>query len=243
MNFLASLLPTLGTIGGNLLFPGIGGAIGGAAGGIFGQLLGGGGMEDGSTDKGRVGDQNLQRQIAQNMLGGSPYEGKLQGLIGDILGNNANASIGLQGSTAMRDLSGQLASRGLGNSGVAGSAYGSLFAQLLGQRDADRFNRQQTAAGLYGNLEASRTNRMLGAAQVLQGVGERPQTQGEATMGGIGSLITAGAPLVTSLLQPGGLLNKPAGGAASGGPDFDVNRLLGRRPTQQYTNPFAPAGG
>jgi hypothetical protein len=139
-----------------------------------------------TTDQAKLNDQAAMRGIGGQLQGPGQYDGMIASLAQSILSGNSNASIGLQGQGAMRDLSAQLASRGLGNSGVAGSAYGSLFASLLGQRDADKLNRQQSAAGLYGNLGQMQTNRLLGAAGVYQGIGERPASQGEAVLGAAG---------------------------------------------------------
>jgi hypothetical protein len=161
-----------------------------------------------STDSGRVNDQQMMRGIAGQLQGPGQYDGMLASLAQSIMGGNNNAGIGLQGQSTMRDLSAQLASRGLGNSGVAGSAYGSLFASLLGQRSADQLQRQQIGAGLYGNLAQNETNRLGAAAGIYQGVGERPATNGESTLNAFGGLLGMALPFLGSAFGKGGIWGK-----------------------------------
>jgi hypothetical protein len=130
-----------------------GGAIGslaGPAGAAAGFGIGGGlaGLiEGGSSDPAKASDQDYLRMLSHQLA---------QAPTGD--------------ASMFNQLGGQLASRGLGNSGVAGSAYSALFADLAKQRTQ---NIMGSANILQGGLtkvdsNASRSGELIGNS--LQGL-------------------------------------------------------------------------
>jgi hypothetical protein len=130
-DFLSLILGALGGVAGSFIAPGAGTAAGFSLGAGLGGLLGG---ADNSSDPGKSSDQEMIRKLAMQ-LGQSPIAGA---------------------SGAYENMAGQLASRGLSNSGVAGSAFGGLTGQLLGQR----------------------TQNQISGANLLGGIGQTPLSQG-----------------------------------------------------------------
>jgi hypothetical protein len=151
-DFLSLILGALGAVGGSLIAPGVGTAIGGSLGAGLGGLISG---ADNSSDPTKSADQEMIRKLAMS-LGQNPITGA---------------------SGAYENVAGQLASRGLSNSGVAGSAYGGLTGQLLGQR----------------------TQNQISGANLLSGIGQTPASQGAQS----GDMIANVLPLLMQLLAGG----------------------------------------
>jgi hypothetical protein len=142
MDWLGILLGIAGGVGGAL----IGGPAGAAAGfGIGGGLAGL--IEGGSSDPAKTADQDYLRMLSHQLA---------QAPTGD--------------ASMFNQVGGQLASRGLGNSGVAGSAYASLFAELAKQRSS---NIMGAAGILQGGFTKSQSNAGAGGELIgnsLQGL-------------------------------------------------------------------------
>jgi hypothetical protein len=146
MDILQLILGVLGGVGGSFLGPG--GAVAGfSAGAGLGGLLGG---VDNSSDPGKSNDQAMLRKKAMEIMNG-----------------NSNQSIALQGAQGMNNLSAQLATRGLGNSGVAGSAYGGLYSGLLQAQSQDQLQRAQIGTGLLGGIGATPASQGAQSGQMI----------------------------------------------------------------------------
>jgi hypothetical protein len=140
MDWLGILLGIAGGVGGAL--------IGGPAGAAAGFGLGGGLadlIEGGSTDPAKMADQDYLRMLSHQLA---------QAPTGD--------------ASMFNQIGGQLASRGLGNSGVAGSAYSSLFAELAKQRSS---NIMGAAGILQGGFTKPESNASRGGASVANSFG------------------------------------------------------------------------
>lgn len=129
------------------------------------------------------------------------------------LGNNTmdsrnfDASLALQGNDQMNQLGAILAGRGLGSSGVAGAAYGSLASDLLGKRAGFQQQNQQlefqqklgalggaqnalnSSVSAQQSQQAQMLQMLLGGTGILNSVGNRSQTNGESTLSGLFGLI------------------------------------------------------
>jgi hypothetical protein len=152
-NWLSLILGAVGAGVGSIV-PGIGTAAGLGLGSAAGAGIGGL-FDNGSSDPGKSSDQEMIRKLAMS-LGQNPIAGA---------------------SGAYENVAGQLASRGLSNSGVAGSAFGGLTGQLLGQR----------------------TQNQISGANLLAGIGQTPQS----TAGQGGEIIGNILPLLMQLLAGG----------------------------------------
>lgn len=157
MDILSLILGALGGVGGFLL----GGPAGAVPGFSIGSALGAGiSGGDGSSDPGKSSDQEYMRMLARQ-IGQNPITGA---------------------SGQYEHLAGSLASRGILNSGAAGSAFGGLEAALMGQR----------------------TQNQISAAGILGGIGQTPQSQ----WGQAGQAVGQSAPLLIQALL-GQQTNKP----------------------------------
>ena len=141
MDWLGILLSIAGGAVGSLAGPAGAAAGFGIGGGLAGLI------EGGSSDPAKTADQDYLRMLSRQLA---------QAPTGD--------------ASAFNQLGGQLASRGLGNSGVAGSAYSALFAELAKQRSQN----------------------VMGAANILQGIGDKPQSNagrgGQSVVESLGGL-------------------------------------------------------
>ena len=135
-SWLSIVLGAVGGIAGSIIAPGIGTTAGASLGAALGGGIGGL-IDGGSSDPTKTADQDYLRMLSHQLA---------QAPTGD--------------ASMFNQLGGQLASRGLGNSGVAGSAYSSLFAELAKQRSSN----------------------ILGSANILSGIGATPDSN--AKVGG-----------------------------------------------------------
>lgn len=156
MEMIRSLAPVAGSVLGNMLLPGIGGALGG---GLVGALLGGGG---GGVLPGGGGDQAEFKKILDTIMGSGDYTG---------LSAEADRAIG-QGSRA---LTGAMAYRGLHGSSLEKDALSGLIADIQGRLaqsiNQDKLSRAQLAMGLYGNLLGAKSAASAADASMWGGLG------------------------------------------------------------------------
>lgn len=150
-NWLSLILGSVGGVLGSIV-PGVGTLAGAGLGSAAGAGIGGL-FDNGSSDPGKSSDQETIRKLVMS-LGQNPIAGA---------------------SGAYENVAGQLASRGLSNSGTAGSAYGGLTGALMGQR----------------------TQNQISGANLLQGIGQTPQS----TAGQGGEIIANIMPLLMQLLN------------------------------------------
>lgn len=129
-SWLSLILGGIGGVVGSIV-PGVGTALGAGLGSGVGAGIGGL-FDNGSSDPSKLSDQEMIRKLAMSLTQ-SPIAGA---------------------SGAFEGMAGQMASRGLSNSGVAGSAYGGLMGQLMGQRNQNQ----------------------ISASNLLSGIGQTPQS-------------------------------------------------------------------
>ncbi len=149
-SWLSLILGALGAVGGSFIAPGAGTAAGFSIGGALGGLLGG---ADNSSDPGKSSDQEMIRKLAMSLT--------------------QNPIAGASGQ--FENLAGNLASRGMFNSGTAGAAYGGLTGALMGQR----------------------TQNQISAGNLLSGIGATPMSQGAQA----GQIIGNTLPLIQEIFD------------------------------------------
>lgn len=185
---------------------------------------------------GSNGTSDQQSAIARQLMGGGLYDqqiGAAAGRMGDlaqqIASGDDTGAIAAETTGTMRQMLGQLAGRGVGlGSGAAGGALSTLMAQSLmrrsqmglqrqsaaaqlygqqagvyGQADQLRNQRMQAAAGIYQGIDQADINRKLGAGQLLGNTGPTPKTNGALLGEGFGNLITSLAGPFATVLTGG----------------------------------------